>query len=80
MQSVRRPADVFVGQSVFTRQEDGVAGEPKCDAFDGEVSEWDFFNVDDAVVSILAGQNRRHIGADVQFPYLELLCPDARLS
>ena len=71
------PADGFVGESVFTRQEDGVVCEPKCDAFEGEVSEWDFFDVDDVVTSIFAGQLSRHVGVYVQFPYLESLGPDA---
>jgi len=70
-------ADRFVGESVFTRQEDGVICEPQCDAFEGEVSEWDFLDVDDVVTSILAGQIGHQVGIYVQFPYLESLGPDA---
>jgi hypothetical protein len=71
------PADRFVGELVFTRQEDGVVCEPKCDAFEGEVSEWDFLDIDDVVTSILAGQISRHVGVYVQLPYLESLRADA---
>jgi hypothetical protein len=71
------PADRFVGESVFTRQEDGIVREPKSDAFEGEVSEWDSLVINDVVTSILAGQIRRHVGAYLQLPYLKSLGPDA---
>src|SRR5258708_475158 len=80
MDEYHRPpatAGLFVGESVFTRQEDGVVCEPKCDAFEREVSEWDFFDIDDVVTSILAGQISRHVGVYVQCPYLESLGADA---
>ena len=77
LSGLRRISARTLTRSVFTRQEDGVICEPQCDAFEGEVREWDFLDVDDVVTSILAGQISRQVGIYVQFPYLESLGPDA---